>query len=377
MRRTARILVAFVVGLVVLGVIMLTSTSSVRAADKFADALYYAKRQLAWIGLALILGIGLARFDYHLWRKAAPLMACTAVIALLLVFVQGIRCKVGGSYRWVRIAGLSFQPSEFAKIALVITLSAWMSAVGPRARELTHGFLYPAAIIGVMAGLVMLEPDFGTTLLLGTVGLLLMYVGGSRLTYLAVLAAAGLVGFSVAVLHDPVRMGRILAFLMPEKYPVTAYHLAQSKIAFIKGGVFGVGLGRSIQKQYYLPEAHTDFIFAIIGEERGLLATGTVLALFSGILACGLIITMRAPDVFGRLLGFGMTMLVTIQAAINIGVVTGCLPTKGLPLPFISYGGSSMLASVAAVSILYNIAQHCTTEPDDHTRVIKDRAHNI
>ena len=165
---------------------------------------------------------------------------------------------------------------------------------------------------------------------------------------------------------------------MPEKYPATAYHLAQSKVAFIRGGLFGVGLGNSIQKQFYLPEAHTDFILAIIGEELGFLATCGVLALFLGLLICGLIISFRAPDPFGRLLAFGLTIMTALQAAINIGVVTGCLPTKGLPLPFISYGGSSLIGSLAGIGILINIARHtAAVTQDEHTRPIKDRTHRL
>jgi cell division protein FtsW len=179
-------------------------------------------------------------------------------------------------------------------------------------------------------------------------------------------------------MQDPVRMTRILAFLTPEEFPAAAHHLRQSKVAFISGGWFGVGLGNSLQKHRYLPEAHTDFIFAIIGEELGFIATCMVVAMFLGILVCGMLISFRAADPFGRLLAFGMTMLISLQTVINVGVVTGCLPTKGLPLPFISYGGSSLVASMAAIGILLNVAGHCDRRrPDDHTRSIRDRAQRI
>jgi cell division protein FtsW len=174
------------------------------------------------------------------------------------------------------------------------------------------------------------------------------------------------------------RVGRILAFWWPEKYPESAYQVVQYKLSFIIGGPFGVGLGNSMQKQYYLPEAHNDFILAIIGEELGFIGTFSVLLLFAGILVCGMIISMKAPDPFGRFVAFGITMMITLQAAINVGVVTGCLPTKGLPLPFISYGGSSLMASVASIAVLLNIALHNEIpHMDEHTRAIKDKKHRF
>lgn len=187
-------------------------------------------------------------------------------------------------------------------------------------------------------------------------------------------ALAGLCGFAVAVLRDPVRMGRILAFLMPDKYPAAAYQLGQSEDAFTLGGIWGAGLGESIQKHFYLPEAHTDFILAIIGEELGLIATVMVILLFAGLFVCGLWISLRAPDVFGRLLGFGLTLMIVVQAAINVGVVTGCLPTKGLPLPFISYGGSSLVVSMVNVGVLINIARQGIEDRGKKVSGARDRA---
>jgi cell division protein FtsW len=222
----------------------------------------------------------------------------------------------------------------------------------------------------------MLEPDFGTALLISTVGMLIMFAGGTKLSYLFASGVLGLCGFVLAVMRDPVRLKRILSFLWPDQFSSGAYHLMQSKIAFELGGLFGKGLGNSLQKHLYLPEAHTDFILAIIGEELGFFATLLVVMLFTGILICGMIITFKAPDPFGRLVAFGITLMIVLQATINIGVVTGCLPTKGLPLPFISYGGSSLLIATIGICVLINIAQHVGEDQvDDHTRVIKDSAH--
>lgn len=378
MRKTSSTLVAIVLALLSFGIVMLASTSSVKGTATFDDPHYFLKRQLIWALMSLLAGVILFRFDYHWWQKLSVPLAVTSVVLLVLVFVPAIGVRVGGSNRWLRLGPLSLQPSEFAKFSMVVVLASWMAGIGRRCRNFKEGLLFPVMGLGVILALLIMEPDFGTALLAGTVGMIIMFTGGTRLGYLLITGMLGGCGFIVAVMRDPVRMGRILAFITPEKYPATAYHLAQSKVAFIRGGLFGVGLGNSMQKHFYLPEAHTDFILAIIGEELGILATCLVVALFLGVLVCGIIISFRALDPFGRLLGFGLTMMITLQAAINIGTVTGCLPTKGLPLPFISYGGSSLIMSVASICVLLNIAQHSSEEHvDEHTRPIKDRAHRF
>ncbi len=380
MHKAASTLTAIVLALLSIGIVMLASTSSVRGVATFDDAGYFLKRQLIWLALAAVVGVFTARFDYHWWQRKSVVTG-TGVLALLVlvaVIIPGVGTRIGGSYRWLRLGPFSLQASEVAKFAMVILMVNWTVWNGRRMNRLKEGLLIPMGGLGLMLGLLLLEPDFGTTMLTGTVGMLLLYVGGTRVSYLSVTAVAGLCLFSLAVMHDPVRMMRILAFLMPEKYPDAAYHLAQSKIAFIHGGWAGVGLGNSIQKQFYLPEAHTDFILAIIGEELGFVATGVVVLLFLGILVCGLVISHCAPDPFGKLLAFGFTMMIVLQAVINIGVVTGCLPTKGLPLPFISYGGSSLIMSVAGAGVVLNIARHgAKGYKDKHTRTIRDGLHEF
>ncbi|MFC1452573.1 putative lipid II flippase FtsW [Verrucomicrobiota bacterium] len=377
MRRIASILITIVVLLLTLGIVMLASTSSTRATAFHQDPYYFVKRQFLWLLLSVAVGAVLVRFDYHHWRKGAIPVAATALGLLVAVLIPGIGQRIGGSRRWIRVAGLSFQPSEFAKIAVVMALSCWLAHIGPGTRRLFRGLILPVAGIGLAAGLLIMEPDFGTTLLVGAVGMTILFVAGVRIGYLAVTAAVGAGVFVIAVLRDPVRLARVLGFLMPGRYPATSYHLDQSKRAFMQGGFGGVGLGQSIQKEWYLPEAHTDFILAIVGEELGFLFTLAVVLLFFGLLVCGMVISLRAPDLFGQLLGFGITVMIVLQAAINTGVVTGCLPTKGLPLPFISYGGSSLLASMAGICILLNVARHGTSEyVDPHTRPIKDVVHS-
>lgn len=373
MRKTPSILAGIVLLLLALGIVMLASASSVKGADTHTDPLHYLKLQLVWLTISLVLAAFTASFDYRRWREFWIPLGLFAAALLVLVLIPHVGTRIGGSRRWLRIGFISFQPSELAKFATVVMLSAWMSRTGGKVSQLKEGILKPGAVLGLMLGLVFLEPDYGTTILLACVGMALLFVGGANPRYLTILAVLGAAAFAVAILHNPHRMGRILAFAMPDKYPALAYQPEQSKWAFTLGGVSGLGLGESMQKHYFLPEAHTDFILAIIGEELGLAATGLVVLLFAGLFACGLRISLQAPDFFGRLLGIGITLMITIQALINVGVVTGCLPTKGLPLPFISYGGSSLMMSMASVGVLLNIARN-TAAPDGRLRrTAKDR----
>lgn len=379
MWKTSAILVLIVLCIMVLGIVMLASTSGIKAQSLYGDPQYFVKRQLLWGLIALGAGIIASRLDYHRWRFLAVPAFGLAVILLALVFVPGIGVKIGGSRRWLHVGSFGFQPSEFAKFALILIISWWMVREQRHAPDFLRGALLPGCLLAVAAGLIFLEPDFGTTILSAAVGMVIMYVGGARIGYLLLFAISGLSVFSLAVIHDEVRLHRILAFLDPDKYSQTySFQLVSAINAFIAGGMGGVGLGQSMQKHYYLPEAHTDFIFAIIGEELGVFATAAVVILFAGLFFCGLKISFRAPDVFGRLLAFGITIMITLQAAINIGVVTGCLPTKGIPLPFISFGGSSLIMSLIEIGVLINISQHEQKQIGrNDLRVIKNRVHRF
>ncbi|TFH16440.1 MAG: putative lipid II flippase FtsW [Lentisphaerales bacterium] len=372
------ILIAIVLALLALGIVMLASTSSVKGDSKHDDPQYYVNRQIVWLGVALVAGL-LSAFviDYHWWRKAAIPLSLFSIILLALVFVPHVGLKVSGASRWIRLGSFRIgQPSELAKLASVVMLASWMTHAGSRASRLMEGLIYPLSGLGVILVLVMLEPDFGTTLLIGLVGMGVMFVGGSRISHLVVAGTLGVAAFTLRLMQNAERMRRIVAFITPEAFPEDAYHLRQSLNAFILGGKWGVGLDNSLQKHFYLPEAHTDFILAIIGEELGVVATVLVVGLFVGLMVCGMIISLRSNDMFGRLLGFGVSISIGLQAAINVGVVTGCLPTKGLPLPFISAGGSSLVISLVSVGILMNIARHISGEvTDKHSRAIKDMTH--
>ncbi|MDD5483452.1 MAG: putative lipid II flippase FtsW [Kiritimatiellae bacterium] len=379
MWKTSAILVFIVLCLMVFGIVMLASTSGIKAQVLYGDPHYFVKRQIFRGLIALITGLAASRLDYHRWRFLAVPVFGVAVVLLALVFIPGIGAKIGGSRRWLHFGSFGFQPSEFAKFALILIMAWWMAREQRHAPDFLRGALLPGGLLAMAAGLIFLEPDFGTTILSAAVGMIIMYAGGARLGYLLLFAAAGLTVFSLAVMRDEVRLHRILAFMDPDKYSQTySFQLVSAINAFIAGGMGGVGLGQSMQKHYYLPEAHTDFIFAIIGEELGVFATATVVIFFAGLFFCGLKISIRAPDVFGRLLAFGITMMITLQAAINIGVVTGCLPTKGLPLPFISFGGSSLIMSLIEIGVLLNIAQHEQNKiKRADVRVIKDRVHRF
>lgn len=376
MRTASATITVIVVILVSLGLVMLASTSTIRGASEFNDPHFFLKKQVVWVALAATCGFIAACFDYHEWRRpwVMGVLASITLLGLLLVFVPGIGRRVGGSYRWIRLGFFSIQPSEIAKLLSIVGVSLWMARIGRRAAEFKPGILYPLLGLGLLMGLVIAEPDYGTTVLIGSVGMALMFVGGAHAGWLSLIAGGGVGVLAVAIALNPNRAGRVLAFLFPEKYPEVAYHLTQSKLAFLNGGWKGVGLGNSMQKQHYLPEAHTDFILAIIGEELGIIATLAIVVLFAVLLFCGLYISRKARDPFGRLLAFGLTLMLTLQAAINVAVVTGCVPTKGLPLPFISYGGSSMIASLTAIGMLINVALHGTAEYNDrHDKPIRDR----
>ena len=342
---------------------MLYSTSGPQGEKLFGNPNYFTQRQMLWLLAGVVAATAAARIDYQRWLKMAwPMLAVTLVL-LILVYVPGIGLNIKGSHRWLRLPmGLTFQPSELAKFAAICMMASWY---GTRRREragFKGGLLIPGMLLASMLGLIVFETDFGATILIGATGGGMMFVAGAPILYLA--GILGGTGLAWMISKNQQRMGRIMAFMDPEKYAQDeAYQLLNALYAFVAGGIGGVGLGQSLQKQLYLPEAHTDFIFAIIGEELGITGSLGVVILFVVFFFCGLRISGRAADPGGRLMAFGITLLVSLQATLNIGVVTGRLPTKGLPLPFISFGGTSLVVLLFMVGVLVNIARQGSDRP--------------
>ena len=329
----------------------------------------YLMMQLVWGGLGLAVCFAATSIDYRiLQRFAMPLFMGTLVL-LVLVLIPGIGIKLNGARRWFDLGPMNFQPSELAKITLLIAIAAWADEHVKKMREFRHGLVLPGAFIGLTLGLVFLGPDFGTTMLLATVCCILLFVAGTHWKYLIPPMGAGAAAITVAIMNNPLRMKRITAFLNPEQHREdTGFQAYQAMLALGSGGSTGLGLGNGRQKLGFVPEHHTDFIFSVIGEELGVVASLLVVLAFAAIVICGLYIAWHSRDRFGMVLGTGITFLIGLQAFINIGVVTSALPNKGLPLPFISYGGSCLVMMLGSVGVLLSIASRAGESPPEKTK---------
>lgn len=362
-RKSAYILFLAVLGLLVIGIVMLFSTSAY-ARDSHGDVYFFIKRQAIWIGIGLVACIFAALMNYQFWQKTWWLWFAVALAALALCYIPHIGMRINGSRRWVGYGPITFQPSELAKIATIIFLAAWFARREKPDGNVFSEFIIPLAIISVPAALVLGEVDLGTTALIGTTAFVVMFIAGTNPLWLGGLAVAGLGGLLIVATQISERLGRLSAFLHPQNYKDDAgLQQMQALIAWGSGGMDGLGLGNGRQKMLYLPYAHTDFIFPIIGEELGLRFSLLVVFLFVVIIVCGIMIALHARDRFGLLLGCGIVSLLALQAAVNIGVTTSLLPNKGLPLPFISYGGSNLAACMFAIGVLVNIYRQGILEP--------------
>jgi cell division protein FtsW len=362
-RKSAYILFVAVLAMLVIGIVMLFSTSAF-ARDSHGNMYFFIRRQAIWLGVGLVVCAATALIDYHFWQRTWWLWFGLAVIALALCFVPHIGMRINGSRRWIGVAQFGFQPSEMAKIAAVFFLAAWFSRHEKESGSVLHGFVLPLAIMALLLGLILFEVDLGTTVLLGGTTFVIMFVAGVNPILLGSISLAGLGGMFLVATHISERMARLAAFVDPQRFKQDAgLQQMQALIAWGSGGMEGLGLGNGRQKMLYLPYAHTDFIFPIIGEELGLRVSLVVIFLFVLIIICGMMIALHAKDRFGLLLGCGIVSLLILQAAVNIGVTTSLLPNKGLPLPFISYGGSNLVACLFGVGLLLNIYRQAVLEP--------------
>ena len=371
-RTSVYLLVVTVIGLIALGLVMLSSTSAY-APEAHGNAMFLLKRQIVWLGVGLLVCAVAAALDYHLLEKTWWIWFGLSIFLLTLCYVPQICHRINGSRRWINI-GVTFQPSEFAKLAAIATVAWWFARDEDYARQFWRGFVAPLGAAGILMALIAPEVDMGTTALIGTTTFLLMFIAGTRLLFLLPTVASGFAALTIVALKMPDRVGRMMAFMYPEKYPKEAYQTVQGLIALGSGGVEGLGLGSGRQKMMYLPFAHTDFIFPVIGEELGLRITLTIVFAFIVFIFCGAMIAMRARDRFDMLLGFGIVTIIALQAAVNIGVTTALLPNKGLPLPFISYGGSNLVFCLLGVGILVNIYRQGLNERDEQKESVVLRA---
>jgi cell division protein FtsW len=346
-------LVFCIASLLALGMVMLYSSSMAQVG---AD---YLTKQLAGCAVGIVSCLAAVVLDYRHLKKFAWLLFLLGVVLLALVFVPHIGIQSHGAARWVGYGKTAFfQPSEFAKLALLVALAWYCERFQRQMPTLRRGVVIPALFIGVVLALIFKEPDVGTMLLLATVSGMMLLIAGSRLRYFLPPVIAAAIGIGVFIYYNPMRSGRIHSWLHVEETKQNTGHQAyEAMVALGSGGLTGRGLGDSRQKLGFLPEQHTDFIFSIIGEELGLIATLLVIVAFVAIVFCGTYIAMNSADTFGMLLGSGITFLIGLQAFVNIGVVTSALPNKGLPLPFISYGGSNLLIMLTCVGLLLSIAR--------------------
>lgn len=353
------LLFAAVAALVGIGLVMIYSASSATAYAEHHDTAFYAKREFMWLFVGLACAYGAYRMDYHILRKAAPYVLLVSLLSLFVVLVPHVGIVVNGARRWIGASSVSFQPSEFAKLALVIYLGAVLSQRGERILSLVKGIVPLCIPVALMSVLVLMEPDMGTASLLVMVAFAMLFAAGARFTHLFAILVTTLPAVLLEILASPYKRARIFAFIDPWKDPQnTGFHIVQSLLALGSGGIFGVGLGASRAKFFYLPEQYTDFIFSVLGEELGLVGALVVIALFITFAYRAIKIAIAAPDRFGFFLALGCTALIVIQAFINIGVVTSSWPVTGVPLPFISFGGSSLIVSLVAVALIVNVGRY-------------------
>ncbi len=353
------LLVVITLLLLAVGMIMVYSASAAWATYKFDDSFFFAKRQLLFAGLGVVAMFLIMNVDYWTWRATSKIVIITCFILLVLVLIPGIGLERGGARSWIGVGAFSIQPSEFMKLAMIAYLAKYLSENQKKITSLRKGLIPSLFLVFFAFGMIMLQPDLGTgTVMVGTC-FVMIFVAGGRISHFVGLGLIGAAGFVALILSAPYRIKRITSFLDPWQDPLgSGFQIIQSLYAIGPGGLLGLGLGKSRQKFFYLPEPQTDFIFAILAEELGFIGGSLVVLLFALLLWRGVRIALGAPDLFGSFLAIGIISMIAIQVIINIGVVTGLMPVTGITLPFLSYGGSSLTLMLMAVGVILNISRY-------------------
>lgn len=344
--------------LLALGVVMVYSATYYISMINYDDPTYYLKRELLWVALGVVVMLLMMRIDYHRLRRFANIALLIAVALLTLVVLPGLGTISHGSQQWIAIGGFTFQPSELAKLCMILYLAAVLEKKGGQLHSFAHGFLPPLLVVTLLFVLIMLEPDLGTGVVLMATGLIVLFAAGVRLRHLATVLIPVPLAFLALAFSSSYRKERIFAFLDPWKDPLgNGWNLIQSYFALGHGGLFGQGLGQGFEKFFYLPEPQSDFIFSVLGEELGFIGTSATLLLYGLLLWRGLRAAMLAPDVFGTLLATGVCAMIGVQVIVNVAVATGVFPITGITLPLLSYGGTSLVVILAGLGVVLNISR--------------------
>lgn len=362
MRSVRSSILLIVAMLIAIGIVMIYSASAIYAHGNMGDSLYFLKRHLLYLAIGLVAMLTAMSIDINYLKRIAKPMILFTIILLIFVLIPHIGRETAGARRWFRFGFVNFQPSELAKIAMIVYLAEMISRKGILVKSFMQGYVPAITVLAAVVGLILLEPDLGTAITISVIAILLLFVAGAKASYITAFFLASLPALYLLLFMVPYRRKRIMIFLKPwSDVRGSGFQIIQSFIALGSGGIFGVGLGQSKQKLFYLPASHTDFIFSIIGEELGLIGTGTIVILFILFVWQGMKVAFRAIGTFEKLLSLGIVSLIAIEAIINIGVTAGALPTKGMPLPFISYGGSGLIFHMMAIGLLLNVAKSCET----------------
>lgn len=352
-------LVTVVLLLLIVGLVMVYSSSHIWAEYKYEDSFFFVKRQLLFTSVGIVFMFFIYFIHYTVWKKYVYIILLFCFSLLVLVLIPGVGIVRGGAQSWIGVGAFSIQPSEFIKLGLILYLSSYLTDNKKEITTFKKGFAIPIIFVFIVFACIMLQPDFGTGVVLVATCVLMIFISGARFIYFIYLGMLGIIGFTFLILSAPYRISRITSYLNPWDDPLgDGFQIIQSLYAIGPGKLMGVGFGNSLQKYFYLPEPQTDFIFAIIGEEFGFLGATIVISLFVILCWRGIRVALHAPDSFGRYIAFGIITMITVQVMINISVVIGLIPVTGITLPFLSYGGSSLTLTLCSIGVLLNISAY-------------------